>query len=780
MSAPHRQHCIPCIPCAASPSLSRLAARATAVVDPVVAAAAAAALCAAAAHRLGVGASPEAEVRSELVCWALLRLLLAGLRRWGGRGRSGEGWELVEGGDSEREVGSAGGSSGRRGEGARAASGWSVNVVALALAVVSGFAAEVGVLVLFPVLTPLLLVADRKLRPESQRPESGLLALANSVWGAALVALVAVFAVVRGSSLELLLLIIPVVALLVVYVALIPRTVDGPRLLPCIPDLEEAIPAIANRVWVLLVGVLGVQARHTSWCTVTAIGTFGLVASRDPWIQTSELDALSPVIASLLRLNGRPALWALLLVSFGPANYSAVHSVEHPVEVLMRRQSKTYAEAVEEYQRRYGYAVANQSPIIDEFDMIYESVSPFWRLSGMEVAATMKKAHNTPDIDLWLCSFSGATAETRCEHPTRYSDRHTGAMFNKLLGEFKGLIPDAKFLVNHLDEPRVLIPPGSDSIISVTDLSERPTWDAITKLCPPQPQRSPESPLEALGLPFVANLTTTLDLCKHPEYAHMHGLFQAPPSFKLIEGLVPVLSTGAPSTMSDILIPSPAYIVEPEFRYNPASDLPWHSKSNHLYWAGSTTGAVATSTNDWHTFHRQRFLSLAQNLPPSPSNPRPEKHTYLHQTLTTPHQLTTSQSTFLNPRHYAASPTRIFQCAHPFPCRQQRAHFRRLPWQAADAALGAKLAFDLDGNGISGRFHKLLASRTAVLKQTLLREWHDERLRPWVHYVPVSLGMGEVPEVVEWFLGTARGGERAREVGEAGREWFGRARQKRE
>ena len=60
-------------------------------------------------------------------------------------------------------------------------------------------------------------------------------------------------------SVELLLLIIPLVALLIVYLALIPRISDGPRLLPCIPDLEEAVPSVAIRVVVVLAGVLGIQ-----------------------------------------------------------------------------------------------------------------------------------------------------------------------------------------------------------------------------------------------------------------------------------------------------------------------------------------------------------------------------------------------------------------------------------------------------------------------------------------------------------------------------------------
>lgn len=82
--------------------------------------------------------------------------------------------------------------------------------------------------------------------------------------------------------------------------------------------------------------------------------------------------------------------------------------------------------------------------------------------------------------------------------------------------------------------------------------------------------------------------------------------------------------------------------------------------------------------------------------------------------------------------------------------------------------------FDLDGNGISGRYYKLLASKSVPLKQTLLREWHDERLVPWVHYIPISQGMEEVPEIAAYLTGTEMGEELARAVAEGGSEWFGR------
>jgi len=99
--------------------------------------------------------------------------------------------------------------------------------------------------------------------------------------------------------------------------------------------------------------------------------------------------------------------------------------------------------------------------------------------------------------------------------------------------------------------------------------------------------------------------------------------------------------------------------------------------------------------------------------------------------------------------------------------------FSTRSWADAAAPFHSTLAFDLDGNGISGRFYKLLASRSAVLKQTVLREWHDERLVPWVHYIPVSMSMEELPELVAFLTESPVGRERAKRIGEQGRQWMG-------
>ncbi|KAH6518113.1 hypothetical protein HBI81_176100 [Parastagonospora nodorum] len=535
-------------------------------------------------------------------------------------------------------------------------------------------------------------------------------------------------------------------------------------------------------------------------------------------MQTSESQAISTVVASFLALlqvfrllpdqaKGRYSLWAFSLVFLIPyaANQWKIQNAQslarlgssivspHPIEVLtntakakfhalLQRQSKSYSAAHGEYRRRYGaeppvgfeawyvFAASQQSPIIDDFDIIFDLVSPFWELSGDEMLERMRAAQATPNSELWRCNYSGDDGTTHCSHPSRSDDRHLSLLFDTLLKGSPAKIASITFLVNHLDEPRVLIPSrrseargnSTEQQFNMTDLSHQPTWDTLTKFCPYSTPYGTQ--LTLYPLPFITNPTAAKDLCQHPEYQDMHGLFLSPASLPLIRGLVPILSTSSLSTTSDILFPSPAYI-EPEFQYEATHDIAWDKKRNNLYWAGSTTGAHA-SNDEWPFFHRQRFVALAQNL-----LRKNYTYTYLRNYNGV---LARVHSAFLNTRLFDVAFTRISQCARRY-CAAQDAYFRVKSWANKNRALHSKLVFDLDGNGISGRYYQLLASNSAPLKQTLLREWHDERLVPWVHYIPVSMGMEELPELVTHLTANEAGMRTARDVAEAGKEWFGKA-----
>lgn len=543
---------------------------------------------------------------------------------------------------------------------------------------------------------------------------------------------------------------------------------------------------------------------------IPAVWAFVATALIKPSSQSSDIRALCHCLASLLALGyivyslpkQSTARFAIAIVAFTPlvpylANLAAINhatasaeqlssSREHPVDTLIRaahvdfehltqRQSKTYDAACDEYRQRYGmepppgfegwyeFAVAHQSPIIDDFDAIYEAVSPLWKFSGQEISTVVEEAKSVPSSELWRCEIRHA--DTKCFHRIRTNDRNIASAFDRLLGDVREALPDIDLLVNHLDEPRVLLPPLKKDEprlhVEWENLSREPVLDAITKHCD-HSSATGDSQTVDLGLPFVSNTSSSMDLCAHPEYLTMHGLILSPNSFRLIKGPVPVLSTGALSTMGDILLPSPAYI-DQEFIYEDANDVDWDQKRNNMYWAGTMTGGIAEDDR-WRAFHRHRFVSLATDL-------EPRQHSYLREI---DGLVGAEESPFLNGRLFDVAATKIKQCLGKY-CRDQEAFLNPRSWAPKDQALRSRLVFDLDGNGISGRFYRLLASKSTPLKQTILKEWHDERLVPWVHYVPVSLGMEELPELVTFLTSTEKGKDRAERIARQGREWFSKA-----
>ncbi|CEI63699.1 hypothetical protein FVEN_g6820 [Fusarium venenatum] len=556
-------------------------------------------------------------------------------------------------------------------------------------------------------------------------------------------------------------------------------------------------------------------ATQMSWSIAPTVGTFVLACARDPSSQSSQLQAISHVLVSTVSLaqvtqflpkqaKGKSVIWLFLSLSILPFVFNEYmiyetqnaaintfsHGRQHPVEILagrsmekfestMRNQSGTYEAAALEYKRRYRldpptgfegwfqFAQHHKSPIIDDFDMITDSISPFLKLSGKEVAEAMDKLYKTSGNEVWLCEFLGRTSTMKCKHKSRVYDRHYSFLFNRLLYNLPGVLPNVKLLINHFDEPRLMnhSPKGDQKKeINLTDMSQRPTWDTLTRRCLTSQARSGGATKNAgaFGLPFVEDHLAESDLCRHPEYQRLHGAFISPKTFPLIEGLVPVLSTGAYSTMGDVLFPSPAYI-EKEFQYDSDRDMQWSEKNNNLYWRGSTTGGYAQDGR-WRDYQRQRFVSMTQNL-------GHQKQSYLRKEGDS---ISTVKSRFLNGRLFDVGFTRIFQCDRKF-CRDQSTYFDVKSWADKDKAFSSRLAFDLDGNGISGRYYKLLASNSLPLKQALLREWHDERLMPWVHYIPVSQSLEELPELVTYLTSIEKGQRLAEDIANRGKKWMGKA-----
>lgn len=491
----------------------------------------------------------------------------------------------------------------------------------------------------------------------------------------------------------------------------------------------------------------------------------------------------------------------LLPMGFGKSvelpRLSLTHAVmeDHPIKTLvlnagvmfnetLARQSRTFEMAVSEYLRRYqrrpppgfetwyNYAVKHDSPIIDEFDVINKTLAPFWKLSGLEMTNRLESVGKSGP---WLsrCEASNTGLEAGCAF--------LGSELLSLLSNTEDIphMPEVDMLLNMLDEPRIL--PNHDcrdecvedrtknSMLVWTDLSHQDVWNEITAGCcvrnesttlTPSPK---DIPFEegALGLLDIDG--NVVDLCHHPEFHDMHGLWKSPTTLSSVNSIVPILSPAVVSTMSDIPLPAAAYSNK-AFTYEESEDVVWSDKTASLYWAGKTTGSFQGATDEeWKHSHRQRFVALANGL-------ERKTHTYLWR----PNSASRWQkhySSFLNQSHYNVHFTDVVQSADQATEDAIREYFHIVDPEPREEAFKYTLTFDLDGNGHSGRYYRFLNSRSLPLKQTVFREWHDERLLPWRHYVPISLAMDELPEVVRYLTVEDEGKEIAALLADEGRQW---------
>jgi hypothetical protein len=160
------------------------------------------------------------------------------------------------------------------------------------------------------------------------------------------------------------------------------------------------------------------------------------------------------------------------------------------------------------------------------------------------------------------------------------------------------------------------------------DFSHRHVWDELIAGCyhdssfRTTPSLSVIRGSEMTGSAFYTDKSHEVDLCRHPEYSAMHGIWRSSATLSTTRSTVPILSPAVLSTMGDTPFPAATYSNH-VYTYEESEDTHWENKTAGLYWAGSTTGSFQRADNQgWKRDHRQCFVSLANDL-------EPENHTYL-------------------------------------------------------------------------------------------------------------------------------------------------------
>jgi hypothetical protein len=482
-------------------------------------------------------------------------------------------------------------------------------------------------------------------------------------------------------------------------------------------------------------------------------------------------------------------------------------------------QSKTLEEAVAKYRKRYGippppnfdkwYAFAKSKGVqmIDEYDTIHENLMPFWGLKPKTIRQRAQEGLGYDPNNLMGVLIRNGQVKFVSGAGEWQMEATVGMMKH-----FVKHLPDMDLAFNIHDEPRVVVPhddlsrlvqiakgtrmPAANAVesprnswskrpVDVSDgsrfedvkttrfnvFAHQPTWTHARMSCSPDSpaRKSLEDELApdnvdsyALGeLGFVYNETAFADVCESPSFSHTYGFFDRPNAFNVVHDLFPVFSQSKLSSFNDITYPSPWYWYG-KVSYDEKEDLPWPEKADQIYWRGSTTGGFSRD-GGWRRQHRQHVVQKinaadqAKILINLGNDDKEDWH--VKQVPRTNYNAI-----------FDVFFSHVGQCDE-VDCKAQKAFFDIKESAKQQDAWKYKYLLDVDGNAFSGRFYAFLKSKSLVYKLAVFKEWHMEWLKPWVHYIPLSLKGDEWVEAVRYFAGEATGKKEAERIALQGREW---------
>lgn len=484
------------------------------------------------------------------------------------------------------------------------------------------------------------------------------------------------------------------------------------------------------------------------------------------------------------------------------------HSLEDADAQYRRRYTRNPPPAFDKW---YRFAVDRNSTIIDQYNQIYDDVLPFWSIEPAEIRRLTWELISNPWTDVAGISIRNGSASIHENVvPThKWMLEGVAAMINR----FAEFLPDMDLAFNINDEARIAVPYSEITSLKTqardrehananqvwlpdrssdwaplpnepltdhslfTHLSFQNTFSTFGSLsCPASsPARTRavsgldhsyidyrSSQPHSLGQ-FLSNWTLSASVCHQPDLAHLHGFFLSPAAFKGSHKLLPVFSQSKPHGWNDVLYPSAwnyidkvAYQPDDDANANP--DLPFKRKQSTLFWRGATSEGMSPGTGTWRGMARQRLVHLANNLTMSSHDQvtilvqDPFRRTGYYHYMNVPGPALSSLG--LNTDIKIVD--QIVRCGGRPPhsdCQDQEAEFGLVGPSDFQSHWKYKYLFDLDGAGFSGRFLPFLQSHSLPFKTALFREWYDDRLTAWWHFVPQDLRLHDVFSTLAYFVG---------------------------
>ncbi|CAI7638061.1 unnamed protein product, partial [Penicillium pancosmium] len=492
---------------------------------------------------------------------------------------------------------------------------------------------------------------------------------------------------------------------------------------------------------------------------------------------------------------------------------------------LLKEEPPNLASATERYRARRGrhpppgfaewfeFAKSKNALVLEEFfDQIYHDLTPFWALDPQELRRQARSISTRIVV-------RGHVAKMVTDQPRSWMDS-----WMELVQTLETRLPDIDMPINVMDESRVIVPFETISeyvekersirhIISPksavseymtlpeSDKEETPPfdpgftgpgeggyWEMARAGCPPRsPARNSHvNHVNFSSVPwefdnfdrmayngYVMNYTLAKDPCVRPELQALHGTFLEPISVSTTQKLLPIFGGSKLPVNNEILLPPAMYWAKIE-HYSGGEDYhggSWGSKHDKLVWRGSATGGRARESN-WSGFQRHRFMSMmnatsvrqAEETDGSGINFKlPDYDKYSLPKGSVPDMI--EEHTDTGFVHLVCFP---YIEADPR-CSYTDPYYEIMPGLSMKDMYNSKYLPDLDGNSFSGRFRGFMLSTSLPIKATIYNEWHDSRLIPWVHFVPMDTTYLDIYGIMAYFLGGHD--DVARKIALAGKAW---------
>ncbi|KAG8714285.1 F-actin-capping protein subunit alpha [Ceratobasidium sp. 423] len=337
------------------------------------------------------------------------------------------------------------------------------------------------------------------------------------------------------------------------------------------------------------------------------------------------------------------------------------------------------------------------------------------------------------------------------------------AEFGKLIEPFVKNLPDMQFYVSGHDGDPTILPEDmrlavnkvlkeggrltEEEVTHLDDLERNPRR-GVANACLEDPVTFYPSALPKRNVhthTFISDHRASMSFCTNPTIlnnpAKRHEYFTYDVPHQRFAS--PLFVQSQPEAGGALLHPALQSYLSAEKYYNRfGSIVPWQNRSEKVFWHGRTTGEWFSQVHDWRFSHRIRIHILTTpNGNRTDSNVTPEMEVLVEDSLDEVVQLRTYSRDVLNEKYMDTM-------------AESLSWGKETGWEAG---LSNKFLLDIDGNGWSSRFQRLLTSGAVVLKMTIFPEWNSDWLIPYYHYVPIQSDYSDLYDTLAFFVGTPDG-----------------------